>query len=64
MFESVELELGLTLSQMTSDYCCPIFLHKNSGYICNYFATHDAGIHSIVINAIEEIHKFVSSKGN
>lgn len=62
VFETVELELGLTTTEMETNYRCPIFLHKDESNPGRYFATHDAGIHSVTVRAINELQKFVSSK--
>lgn len=64
MFETVQLELGLTLPQETYEeestkYKCPIFLHKDESKASRYFATHSAGVHTININCAEELHSYV-----
>ncbi|GJQ81314.1 putative nuclear pore complex protein [Trypoxylus dichotomus] len=62
VFETVELELGLSTYPKYVDYNCPIILHKNVGKIGLYFASHEAGIHSIDISCVENLHKFVAKQ--
>lgn len=58
-FESIELELGL--STTTGDdalYTCPIFLHKDESRPGRYFASHAAGVHSVVITCFKDLQNF------
>lgn len=61
VFESLELELGLTMAE-EKDFSCPIFLHRDESNSSRYFATHETGIHSITVPAIDDLQKFVNSK--
>jgi len=60
VFETVELELGLTVSEDDGiRYKCPVFLHRDESKVSRYFATHGAGVHTLNINCVEELHNFV-----
>ncbi|KAJ8975477.1 hypothetical protein NQ317_019805 [Molorchus minor] len=59
-FETVELELGLTTSEdFENKYKCPIRLHLDDSRVGRYFATHCAGVHSIMISSLDELQNFV-----
>lgn len=62
-FESIELELGLStgIEDDSSSYTCPIFLHKDDSKPGRYFATHTAGIHSIIITCFKDLQNFSNS---
>ncbi|KAI4454450.1 nucleoporin nup84-related [Holotrichia oblita] len=60
MFETVKLELGLATSAEDVGHNCPILLHRNVGKVGHYFASHETGIHSININCVDDLHKFVA----
>ncbi|XP_048523110.1 nuclear pore complex protein Nup88, partial [Dendroctonus ponderosae] len=64
VFETVELELGLTIAQESEHeelvkYKCPIFLRKDDSKASRYFATHSAGVHTINLNCVDDLHSFV-----
>ncbi|KAF7282099.1 hypothetical protein GWI33_003216 [Rhynchophorus ferrugineus] len=63
VFEQIELELGLSVYQENEEeskkYKCPIFLFQDESKSSRFFATHNAGIHSINISCVEELHNYV-----
>ncbi|CAH1107746.1 unnamed protein product [Psylliodes chrysocephalus] len=61
-FERVELELGLATCEEDFDaiYKCPIFLQRDDSKSCRYYATHSAGVHSVVISCVDELQDFVN----
>lgn len=59
ILETVELELGLASTNALSDYCCPVFLHADKSQLGHYFATHETGVHSITVPAVDALTKFV-----
>lgn len=62
VFETVELELGLSVNDKEVNSCCPIFLHKDESNVSRYFATHQTGVHCVTLPAVEDLQKFVGSK--
>ncbi|CAH1129598.1 unnamed protein product [Ceutorhynchus assimilis] len=63
VFETVELELGLSIlheAEEDSKYKCPIFLHKDESKSSRYFASHGAGVHTVNINCVEALHEYVT----
>lgn len=62
VFETVELELGLSTTEMETNYQCPIFLHKDESNSGRYFASHSAGVHSITVPVVDDLQKFLSVK--
>lgn len=64
VLETVELELGLPkFDALSSSYNCPIFLKRDFINELRYFAYHNAGLHVISINFIEELQRFLESEG-
>ncbi|XP_050302097.1 nuclear pore complex protein Nup88 [Anthonomus grandis grandis] len=61
VFETIELELGLALTEdeESEKYKCPIFLHRDESRVSRFFATHSAGVHTISINCADELHDYV-----
>lgn len=63
-FETVEVELGLSMDDQSSEeYMCPILLHRDLSRVGSYYATHDTGVHSINIPCVDDLHTFLSSDG-
>ncbi|KAF5299810.1 hypothetical protein FQR65_LT09331 [Abscondita terminalis] len=60
IFETLELELGLSTTDTLSDYCCPVFLHSNESRRGHYFATHEAGVHAVTIPAIDVLAQILN----
>lgn len=61
IFETIELELGLTTTDEDFDkiYKCPIFMHKDESKVGRYFATHRAGVHSVAISFVDDLENFL-----
>ncbi|XP_056634772.1 nuclear pore complex protein Nup88 [Diorhabda sublineata] len=60
-FESVELELGLTISECIGNkFKCPIILKKDESKSDRYYATHNAGAHSVTLSCINDLHAFLN----
>ncbi|XP_060532815.1 nuclear pore complex protein Nup88 [Cylas formicarius] len=61
VFETVVLELGLatSLDDDYEKYKCPIHLHKDESKVSRFFATHSAGVHSVNLSCVGELHSFV-----
>lgn len=60
-FESIELELGLTISESISNkFKCPILLKKDESKPDRYYATHNAGAHSVTLSCINDLNAFLS----
>lgn len=65
LFEIMEVELGLT-SCSTSDvnsknYTCPIFLYRDLSRLGSYYATHNTGVHSVNMQAVEDLSQFLNT---
>ncbi|KAK5638860.1 hypothetical protein RI129_013155 [Pyrocoelia pectoralis] len=59
-FETLELELGLATTNDLSDYCCPVFLHKDESRVGHYFASHEAGVHAISVPVVENMAQILN----
>ncbi|XP_030559070.1 nuclear pore complex protein Nup88 [Drosophila novamexicana] len=63
--ETVELELGLSsgsANDTNGAYSCPIHLKRDLINEMRYFAYHNAGLHSITVNFISELQRFLDSE--
>lgn len=61
VFESIELELGISVSDSDCAYSCPIFLHPDQSTKGRYFCTHETGVHVVNIPIVTELEKFVKA---
>ncbi|GLV38395.1 members only [Carabus blaptoides fortunei] len=59
VFERIELELGLAMTDSSSSYSCPIFIHQDESIKSRYFCTHETGVHIINVPIINELDKFL-----
>lgn len=62
ILEKVVLELGLNESSKCKDYLCPIFLKRDLINESRYFAYHNTGLHSIVIDLLTELQQFIEKE--
>lgn len=62
ILEKVVLELGLRESSKSKEYSCPIFLKRDLINQSRYFAYHNTGLHSIVIDLLAELQQFLEKE--
>ncbi|XP_034237682.1 nuclear pore complex protein Nup88 [Thrips palmi] len=64
VFESVELELGLSLDEGLLDdasFNCPLHLQKHPTSNDRYLVSHEAGIHILFLPLVARLNKFVDA---
>lgn len=64
VFEIIELELGISVTDSDNAYSCPIFIHPDDSTKGRYFCTHETGIHVVNIPMIGELERFVDTSGD
>lgn len=62
MFEIIELELGISITDSDNAYSCPIFIHRDDSTKGRYFCTHETGIHVVNVPVIDELEKYTEAK--
>ncbi|KAF2878759.1 hypothetical protein ILUMI_27410 [Ignelater luminosus] len=64
IFEGLGLELGLAATEKIPDYTCPIFLHPDESRLGHYFATHEGGVHSVILPAVDSLQQYLKGPGD
>lgn len=62
VFECIELELGLSISDKETCITCPIFFHPDAVSKSRYFCTHDTGIHAITVPLVGHLKSYFDSE--
>lgn len=61
VFERIELELGLAITDSDTSYSCPIFIHPDDSIKNRYFCTHETGVHIVNVPFINDLEKILES---
>lgn len=61
VLETVELELGLSENNKSSEYSCPVHLKKDPINEFRYFAYHNTGLHAVTMDFVKHLQNFVES---
>ncbi|KAG7196705.1 hypothetical protein KM043_016035 [Ampulex compressa] len=62
VYECVEMELGLLLTDDDKKYNCPIHLHQDKGNKSRYFCSHNAGVHMVSLPMVSQLEEYVNMR--
>lgn len=62
ILEKIVLELGLHESSKSKEYSCPVFLKRDLLNEFRYFAYHNTGLHSVVVDLLTELQQFIDKE--
>lgn len=62
ILEKIVLELGLHESSKSKEYSCPVFLKRDLLNEFCYFAYHNTGLHSVVVDLLTELQQFIDKE--